>query len=44
VSIAPQLESPGSANQLMAIFQQRLGTQLEAALVEITRRLADQTP
>ena len=35
---------PIASEALMAIFQQRLGTQVEAALVEITRRLADRTP
>jgi DNA-binding transcriptional MerR regulator len=35
---------PIASEALMAIFQQRLGTQVEAALVEITRRLANQTP
>jgi len=35
---------PIASEALMAIFQQRLGTQVEAALVEITRRLADRCP
>ncbi len=35
---------PIASEALMAIFQQRLGTQVELALVEITRRVAERTP
>ena len=35
---------PIASEALMAIFQQRLGTQVESALVEITRRVAGQAP
>ena len=35
---------PIASEALMAIFQQRLGTQVEVALVEITRRVAERTP
>ncbi len=35
---------PIASEALMAIFQQRLGTQVEAALREITRRVAEQSP
>lgn len=34
---------PIASEALMAIFEQRLGTQVESALVEITRRVAEQT-
>jgi hypothetical protein len=34
---------PIASEALMAIFQQRLGTQVEVALVEITRRVAERT-
>jgi hypothetical protein len=34
---------PIASEALMAIFQQRLSTQVEGAMVEITRRLADRT-
>ncbi len=45
----PELEQaverlrPIASEALMAIFQQRLGTQVEAALVEITPRVTEQT-
>jgi DNA-binding transcriptional MerR regulator len=40
---AVQRLRPIASTALMAIFQQRLSTQVEAALVEITRRLAERT-
>lgn len=35
---------PIASEALMAIFQQRLGTQVENALIEITRRVAERAP
>lgn len=35
---------PIASEALMAIFQQRLSTEVESALVEITRRVAERTP
>ena len=41
---AVQRLRPVASDALMAIFEQRLGSQIEAAFGEITRRLSERTP